>query len=174
MLYALVIAFVLLLCLCALLNLVSLPGNWLLAGLVSLWALAGPHAATENLGTLFFVALFGLAVAGEVVEYATQIWGAKKYGSSGKATVAGMIGTIAGAILGAPFLFGLGAIFGALAGAWLGTFTAERLLAARSVPVAAHAANGALVGRFLGMVVKFGLGITMMALTATAVWPGQG
>lgn len=173
MLYVLVTAFVLLLCLCALLNLISLPGNWILAGLVSLWAAAGPHAVTENLGPLFFVALFGLAVAGEVVEYATQIWGAKKYGSSGKATVPGMIGTIAGAVAGAPFLFGLGAIAGALAGAWLGTFTAERLLADRPVPLAVHAANGALVGRFLGMVIKFGLGITMMVLTATTVWPGR-
>ena len=173
MLYALVIVFVLLLCLCALLNLVSLPGNWVLAGLASLWAVAGPDAATAQMGTLFFVALFGLAAAGEVVEYASQIWGAKKYGASGKATVPGMIGTIAGAILGAPFLFGLGAIFGALAGAWLGSFTAERLLAGRPADLAAHAANGALIGRFLGMVVKFGLGITMVVLTATAFWPAR-
>ncbi|MCH5277274.1 MAG: DUF456 domain-containing protein [Desulfovibrionaceae bacterium] len=173
MLYALVIVFVLALTLCALLNLISLPGNWVLAGLAGLWAVAGPGAATADMGTLFFVALFGLAAAGEVVEYAAQIWGAKKYGSSGRATVAGMIGTILGAIAGSPFLFGLGALFGALAGAWLGAFTAERLLDGRPASQAAHAANGALVGRFLGMVVKFGLGITMVVLTAAAIWPGR-
>lgn len=172
MLYVLVIAFLLALALCALLNLAALPGNWVLAVLVTLWALVGPDAATASLGALFFVALFGLAAAGEIVETLAQIWGAKKYGCSNKSTVAGMIGAIAGAVAGAPFLFGLGAVFGALGGAWLGSFAAERLLAGRSTPRAVTAANGALVGRFLGMTVKFGLGVTMLALTATAIWPG--
>lgn len=172
MLYALVVGFLIVLALCALLNLVTLPGNWVLAALVVLWALAGPDAATASLGVLFFVALFGLAVAGEIVEFLAQIWGAKKYGCSNKSTVTGMIGAIAGAIVCAPFLFGVGAIFGALGGAWLGSFAGERLLAGRPASQAVTAANGALVGRFLGMVVKFGLGITMIVLTATAIWPG--
>lgn len=171
LLYAFIVGFLIVLALCALLNLVTLPGNWLLAVLVVLWALAGPDAATASLGTLFFVALFGLAVAGEIVEFLAQIWGAKKYGCSNKATVAGMIGAIAGAIVCAPFLFGVGAIFGALAGAWLGSFAAERLLVGRPASQAVTAANGALVGRFLGMVIKFGLGMTMIVLTATAIWP---
>ena len=157
---ALVSLFLVVLTICVLLNLVMLPGNWAVVGLTALYAWLGPE--TPELGALFFVALVGMAVVGEVVEFLTQIWGAKKYGSSGKATFAGMIGAIAGAIFFAPFLFGIGAIFGALAGAWAGCYAAERLLA-----------NGALVGRFLGMVVKLGLGIAMVVLTASAVWPGQ-
>ena len=78
---------------------------------------------------------------------------------------------IAGAIFFAPFLFGIGAIFGALAGAWAGCYVGERLLAHRPQSEAVTAANGALVGRFLGMVVKLGLGITMVVLTASTIWP---
>ena len=171
MIYVLVVVFLLVLVLCALLNLVTLPGNWAMAVMVVLWALLGPAATTTDMGLLFFVAFFGLAVAGEIVEFLAQLWGAKKYGSSNTATVAGMIGAIAGAIFLAPFLFGIGAIFGALGGAWLGSFAGERLLVGRPTPQAVTAANGALMGRFLGMVVKFGLGITMVVLTATAIWP---
>ena len=114
---ALVSLFLVVLTICVLLNLVMLPGNWAVVGLTALYAWLGPE--TPELGALFFVALVGMAVVGEVVEFLTQIWGAKKYGSSGKATFAGMIGAIAGAIFFAPFLFGIGAIFGALAGLWL-------------------------------------------------------
>lgn len=166
---ALISVFIAVLALCALLNLVMLPGNWAVVVLVSLYAWLGP--AAPEMGALFFVALVGLAVVGEVVEFLTQIWGAKKYGSSNKATFAGMLGAIAGAIFFAPFLFGIGAIFGALAGAWTGCYVAERLLANRPQAEAVTAANGALVGRFLGMVVKLGLGIAMVVLTASAIWP---
>lgn len=101
---ALVSLFLVVLTICVLLNLVMLPGNWAVVGLTALYAWLGPE--TPELGALFFVALVGMAVVGEVVEFLTQIWGAKKYGSSGKATFAGMIGAIAGAIFFAPFLFG--------------------------------------------------------------------
>lgn len=166
---ALASVFIVVLALCALLNLVMLPGNWAVVGLVALYAWLGP--AAPDLGVLFFVALIGMAVVGEIIEFVTQLWGAKKYGSSNKATLAGMIGAIAGAIFFAPFLFGIGAVFGALAGAWAGSYAAERLLSHRSQADAVTAANGALVGRFLGMVVKLGLGIAMVVLTTSVIWP---
>ena len=170
MLYVAVTSFLFLLLLCTLLNLAALPGNWLMAVLVVLWALFGPENSNTP-GVLFFLIFFGLALAGEAVEFLSQIWGAKKYGSSNTSTFMGMIGAIAGAILLAPFLFGLGAVFGALAGAWGGSFLAERLLGGRPVREAVTAANGALLGRFLGMTAKFGLGISMIVWTAAAIWP---
>lgn len=171
MLYALVVAFILLLLVCVLLNLVTLPGNWVMAVLVVLWAFFGPENPGHPMGVLFFVAFFGLAIAGEIIEFVTQIWGSKKYGSSNTSTAFGMIGAIVGAVMFAPFLFGIGAVFGALGGAWVGCFLSERLLTGRHVHESVTAANGALVGRFLGMVVKFGLGITMLVLTVSAIWP---
>ncbi len=170
MTFALVIIFVMMLALCALLNLATLPGNWIMAVLVLLWFFFGPEPPSP-MGFFFFATFFGLAVAGEVVEFVAQIWGAKKYGASGRATIFGIIGAIAGAVLGAPLFFGLGAVLGALGGAWLGSFLSERLLSDKGVSEAVTAANGALLGRFLGMTVKFGLGITMIVLTATTIWP---
>ena len=159
--------FLLALGICVLLNLVTLPGNWAMVALVVAWALLVPG---NGLNVLFFVLFIGLAVAGEVVEFGAQIWGAKKYGSSKISTWAGIIGAIFGAIFGAPFMFGVGAVFGALFGAWAGCFLAELLIRQPSA-VAFRAAQGAFVGRFLGMVVKFGLGMAMLVLTASRVWP---
>lgn len=153
---------------CVLLNLVTLPGNWAMVALVAAWALLVPDS---GLGVLFFVLFIGLALIGEVVEFGAQIWGAKKYGSSKISTWAGIIGAVLGAIFGAPFMFGVGAVFGALFGAWAGCFLAELLIRRQPSAVAFRAAQGAFVGRFLGMVVKFGLGMAMLVLTASRVWP---
>lgn len=162
------VLFLLALAVCVLLNLVTLPGNWAIVALVVAWAVLVPD---NGLGIPFFVMLTGLAVVGEVVEFGAQIWGAKKYGSSRVSTWAGVIGAILGALFGAPFLFGVGAVFGALFGAWAGCFLAERLIRRQPASVAFRAAQGAFVGKFLGMVIKFGLGMAMLALTASHVWP---
>ena len=162
------VLFLLALGVCVLLNLVTLPGNWAMVALVTAWALLVPG---NGLNTLFFIMFIGLAVAGEIVEFGAQIWGAKKYGSSKISTWAGILGAIVGAIFGAPFMFGVGAVFGALFGAWAGCFLAELFIRRQPSAVAFRAAQGAFVGRFLGMVVKFGLGMAMLALTASHVWP---
>lgn len=153
---------------CVLLNLITLPGNWIMVAIVTGCALLVPN---NNMGAAFFIPFIGLAAAGEAVEFGAQIFWAKKYGSSKVSTIAGMLGTIAGAMLGAPFLFGLGAVFGALFGAWGGCLLAEIFLRRQPYPLALRAAKGALVGRFLGMVIKFGMGMAMLALTASHIWP---
>ena len=160
--------FLIALVVCVLLNLVTLPGNWAMVALVVAWAYLVPE---NSLDVVFFVMFIGLAVIGECVEFGAQIWGSKKYGSSKASTLAGVIGAIAGAIFGAPFMFGVGAIFGALFGAWAGCYLAERLIRRQPSAVAFRAAQGAFVGKFLGMVIKFGIGMTMFALTASHVWP---
>jgi uncharacterized protein YqgC (DUF456 family) len=170
MTYALIILLLMLMLACAALNLTTLPGNWIMAVLVVLWALFGPDSG-QPLGVLFFVVFFGLLILGELVEFFSQIWGAKKYGASNTSTIASIIGAITGAILLVPFFFGIGAILGSLVGAWTGCFVSERFLSNRSTAEAVTAANSTLLGRFLGMVVKFGLGITMIVWTANTIWP---
>lgn len=161
--------FLLLLCVVLLLNLLSLPANWIVVGLVCLWRTVNPRPGDMN--TLFFIGLFGAAVLGEVVEFVLQAWGAKRYGSSSGGMWAGIAGAIVGALLGVSFLFGLGALIGALAGAWLGCYFIERLRG-RPDREAALAARGALVGRFLGLVIKCGIGVIMLWMVYNAVWPG--
>ena len=160
--------FLVVLAVCVLLNLVTLPGNWAMVALVIVWEMFYPGS---SLGTMFFVLFVGLAIIGELVEFGAQIYGSKKYGSSKTSTAAGVIGAIVGAIFGAPFMFGVGAIFGALFGAWGGCYLAERLIRRQSSEVAFRAAQGAMVGKFFGMVIKFGIGMAMLWLTASNIWP---
>lgn len=160
--------FLVVLAFCVLLNLVTLPGNWAMVALVIVWELFYPGS---SLGTLFFVLFIGLALLGELVEFGAQIYGSKKYGSSKTSTAAGVIGAIVGALAGAPFMFGVGAILGALFGAWAGCYLAERLIRRQPSEVAFRAAQGAMVGKFFGMVIKFGIGVAMLLLTASHIWP---
>ncbi len=149
--------------LCALLNLAALPGNWIIAALVAVWACFFREQAPP---LSFFVLLVLFLLGGECIEFLAQMWGSKKYGSSRASTVAGMAGAIFGALFCMPLFFGLGAIPGALAGAWGGCFMAEFFLERHAVGEAVHAANGAFLGRLLGMAIKFGAGIGMVMLTA--------
>ncbi|MBQ4567511.1 MAG: DUF456 domain-containing protein [Desulfovibrio sp.] len=154
-----------------LLNIFGLPANWIVVALVAIWKAV--HPATEQMGLTFWLMLLGLAVLGEILEFALQIVKAKRYGSSSAGTFAGMLGAIAGAILLAPLFFGLGALLGALAGAWLGCLCME-LLRGRPLGEALNAAMGAMLGRFLGTVCKCGAGGGMIALTARYIWPHPG
>lgn len=161
------IVFLVLLWLVLLLNVVSLPANWIIVGLTVLWHFLSPVPGDMGLG--FFGALLGVAILGEVIEFLAQAWGAKKYGAGTGAMWAGLIGAFVGAFLGLPFLLGLGALIGALAGAWLGSYLLEKARG-RSEIEAARAAKGALVGRFLGIVIKCALGAIMIGLVHHALW----
>ena len=150
------------------LNLVSLPANWVVLGLVLAWRFLNPSPG--DMGTSFFAIMAGLAILGEVIEFLAQAWGAKKYGSSTGGMWAGLAGALIGAFAGLPFLLGLGALIGALAGAWLGSYALERVRG-RSEAEAARAAKGSLVGRFLGIVIKCAIGAIMIGLVYHAIWP---
>jgi len=149
------------------LNVFSLPGNWILLGLAWVWALIHPGA---HFGARFYMMLAGLALAGEVVEFAAQAYGVKKYGGTNKGNFGSFVGAILGAILGAPFLLGFGALIGAVAGAYLGCYAFERMHG-RPSGEAWHAAKGAMWGKMLGLVVKIGLGVVMVTFIADAIWP---
>ena len=150
-----------------LLNLITLPANWIMLGLIGLWRLLYPSPG--DMGLLFFAFLVGLAVLCEVVEYITQGWGSKKYGSSTGGMWGGLLGAMLGALVGLSFLFGLGALIGALVGAWGGCYIVERLRG-KDDAEARQAAKGALVGRFLGMLVKCTIGAIMLGLTFKAIF----
>ena len=64
---------------------------------------------------------------------------------------------------------GFGAFIGALVGAWIGCYLMERYKG-RNDYEARQAAKGALVGRFLGIVVKCGIGAVMLGLTCHAIF----
>ncbi len=165
--YALSTFFIVLLAISQLLHILSLPANWLMIGLLGLWAYLHP---ADHMDTTFFAITIGGAVVGEIAEFLAQSQGAKRYGSSGKGNIGGIIGAIAGAIFCAPFFFGLGALFGALGGAWGGCYLVERIQG-RDNAEAVRAAKGAMLGRFLGLSIKMGIGIAILVYAAGFIFP---
>jgi len=165
---ALAVLFILLLLAVLGLHVVSLPANWIILGLVAAWKWLHPSL---DMGLGFFGLLAGLALAGEILEQAVQMLGGKRYGSSGKGLLGAFVGGFAGAILGAPILFGLGAIPGALLGAYGGGLVFE-LMHDRPLAEAHRSALGNMYGRILGSVLKLALGIVMIVLAVPRIWPG--
>ncbi|HWR03944.1 MAG TPA: DUF456 domain-containing protein [Humidesulfovibrio sp.] len=147
------------------LNLLSLPGNWLMLGVLALFVWLGP----EGRMTWTFVGCMGLlALVGEAIEFAAQLIGGKRGGASGAGNFGGIVGSIAGAVLGAPFGLGLGSIAGALFGAWVGCFAVERLRQ-ESSHKAAQAAWGAFWGRGLGLVGKAAAGAAIIVMSVAHI-----
>lgn len=152
------------------LNLFSLPANWIIIGIIALWNYLLPFS--HPLSFWQWAVLIALALLGEVLETFFQLYKARKYGSSTSGTFASLIGAILGALLLSPIFWGLGAIIGALLGAWLACFAMERLTGKKTA-AAVRAAYGSMLGRFLGMANKIGLGILIIILASKWLGPNQ-
>ena len=157
-------------------NLFSLPGNWLIVLVAAIAMVAAPTGTGEPLiGWAGLLTLAGLAVVGEIVEFAAGAAGAAKKGASKRAiwlSVGGaMAGSIAGAMTGVPVpVLGplIGAVLGGGAGAfggaylgeaWIGTAQRDRV----SISLAAF------VGRLLGTAGKLLVGAVMVVCVCVAM-----
>jgi uncharacterized protein YqgC (DUF456 family) len=155
-----------------LLTLVTLPGNWIIVVFAALFAWLLPVAAGQGVSWNTVAVLLGLAVLGEVVEFAASAAGAAKQGASKRGVALSMIGAIVGSAtgltIGTPipvlgsFVMALlggavGAFIGAYAGeAWKGRTHDERVAAGR----------GAFAGRVWGTVGKLAVGAVMLVIVA--------
>ena len=145
----------------------SLPGNWINVALLGLWKLFHPEMPA---GWWFFLGLILLAGVGEILEFASQWWGGKRYGGSSRGNWGSLAGALVGAIVGAPFFLGVGALVGAVAGAFLGSLILE-LVSGKEIARAIYASKGAMLGRVLGFAAKAGLGMVLIVLALPKVWP---
>ena len=168
--YFLAVLIITFLILAVLLQVISLPGNWVAIILIVIWKFIGPSSTTIELTWPFVMLLAGIAAVGELLEWAIQMFAGRKYGSSTSGSIAGIIGSIIGAIMLLPLFFGFGAVLGALLGAYLGCLAAE-LLQGRPGLDARQAAWGTFLGRFVGMSIKLSLGIIIIWLTIERIWP---
>src|SRR3712207_1503794 len=80
------------------LNIIGLPGIWLMIGAVGVYAWL--TRADNYVGTVSLIVLVGLGVLAEVVEFLAGSAGAKKAGGSKRSAM----GAIVGAIIGGIFL----------------------------------------------------------------------
>src|ERR1700749_2965872 len=112
-------------------TLVTLPGNWIIAGLAALFAWLIPTEVGGGITGTVVAVLLGLAVVGEIIEFGAGAAGAAKQGASKRSVALAMLGAAIGSmvglgiglpipILGSLVMAVLGGAGGAFGGAYLG------------------------------------------------------
>ena len=148
----------------------GLPGTWLILITSAIYSwLTGFSVITYQM----LLGLLLLAVAAEVLEFWSGLWGARRYGGSKKAMLGTLIGGLAGAIILTPMLFGFGAVVGAFFGAFAGGFVVT-YLEQRKMNEAMRVGWGGLLGRVFAMVFKGATVVTMIGLDVWAIFFSQG
>ena len=163
--------------LCWLSNLLSLPGNWALVGMVALFWYFLPQQESRGVNGATVVILLALATVGEIIEFAAGAMGAAKHGASRRAVwlslVGAMAGSIGGAVVGIPIPL-VGSLIAALVGGSLGAFAGAYVgetWSRRPHDASVDAAMGAVKGRLWGTVGKFAVGGVMLGVaTVDAVF----
>ena len=145
-------------------NVFGIPGNLIIFFLtLGYKLLTGP----EVMGWLPVIVVFILFITGEILESALGLRGARKVGLSKKAMLASFIGAIAGSILMAPFLLGVGAVIGAALGAFLGAFIIT-ILEERKLKKAVEGGIESAKGRVYGTLLKRLSGLVMIIVALIA------
>jgi len=145
------------------------PGTWLILATSVLYSwLTDFSVITYQM----LLGLLVLAVAAEVLEFWSGLWGARRYGGSKKAMLGTLIGGLTGAIILTPMLFGFGAVGGAFVGAFFGGF-AVTYLEQRKMSEAMRVGWGGLLGRVFAMVFKGAAVVTMIGLDLWAIFFAQ-
>jgi len=149
--------------------LVRLPGIWLMAltTTVVAWWRSGMFSPWTLL------AVWGLAAASEVLEFAAGAAGAKLSGGTRRAVAAAAVGGVIGGILGTVLVPVpvLGSLVGAVAGAALAASLAE-FSHGRPTREAARSGAGAGAGTLTGVMLKLLFGALVWVLvTIAAFWP---
>jgi uncharacterized protein len=153
-------------------SLFTLPGNWIVVALAAGFAWLFPHEAGRGIGwTVVWVSL-GLAMLGEVVEFAAGAAGAAKHGASRRAVVlslaGALVGSIVGMMIGTPVpIVGsfIMALVGGAAGAFAGAYFGE-MWKGRSKDAQFAAGQGAFVGKIWGTLGKLACGAVIVAIVA--------
>jgi uncharacterized protein YqgC (DUF456 family) len=141
-------------------QLIGLPGNWLIVITAGLYAWLVPEASRAAISWQAVALLIVLALVGELVEFLAGALGAAKAGASRRGTALAIAGSLVGGIVGlfvgipipvigslvSAILFGgIGAMVGAVLGeSWKG----------RDFDTSIQIGKAAFVGRLLGTVGK--------------------
>ena len=164
---------------CLILVLLGLPGTWLMLILAvgvelidTMWL---GSQDKETFGWIWIGICICLALLGEVLETIASAVGTRKGGGTKRGIIGAIIGGIVGAIALTPFIpipiLGtlIGALIGTFAGALIGEMTGHNQVSGGAM---AKAALGATIGRLLGTMGKFLIGVVIFAvLVVTAFWP---
>lgn len=142
------------------LQIVGLPGAWLVfADVLALRFLGG----SDTIGTSLVLILAIMAAGGELIEFYTSMRGAGEGTPVRGSGVAALVGGIFGGAAGFPLFFGLGAIPGMAAGAFIAVFVLS-IAAEGNLEDAYYTAQGAFFGRLKGSLAKLVIVAVMITI----------
>jgi uncharacterized protein YqgC (DUF456 family) len=146
----------------------NLPGTWLMVLVSALveWWQAGSFIYSW---TVLLVA-GGLAVLGEVIEFALGAVGSRQAGGTPRGAALAIIGSIIGGILGTALPVPIvGTLIGACLGAFVGSVVGD-LWAGQPLFQSVRAGRGAAVGRFWGTISKLAVGAVIVVILGLAAF----
>jgi hypothetical protein len=148
-------------------NLLTLPGLWLM---VIATAAYGWLTDWLYVGWPGLIALTALATIAEIVEFVAGGAGAAKAGGSKRAFVGALVGGILGAIFFSIPLLIIGTIIGIVLGTFAGAVIVE-LMVKEDAGIALRVGYGAVIGRLIGIVTKLSFGFIMFIVGAVVAMP---
>lgn len=158
-----------------LLNLVGLPGNWLIVAAAALYAWLLPGDSRAAVGWPVVATVAGLAVLGEVLELVAGAAGVKRAGGSRWAAALALAGSLAGGITGVvvgvpvPVVGPIvAAVLFAAGGAFAGAVVGEQW-AGGSEAGSYEVGRAAFWGRIWGTLAKTLVGAVMVAVVIAAI-----
>jgi uncharacterized protein len=148
-------------------QLLSLPGLWLMAAAAGLYALVTPQHYLWPWGITI---ILGLCVVGELLEFIAGAGGAKKAGGSKRSMLFGTVGGIAGGLLLSIPVPVIGTIAGVCLGAFAGA-TLAQLTVAKDARHSTLVGIGAAKGTLYGILLKLSIGVVILIITAWRALP---
>lgn len=120
-----------------------------------------------SITTLFL--LLGIALLGELIEFVSGMYGAKKLGASKLGMIFALIGGLTGGVCGTIIYPFVGTIIGVLLGTFSGGFLGEKMLK-KELACSLKAGFGAFIGRLGGTFGKLVLGIIMAIMVLSKIF----
>jgi len=153
-------------------TLLTLPGNWAIVAATALFAWCLPVTDTQGIGWSIVGVLVGMAILGELIEFAAGALLVAKQGGSRRAAALSIAGALFGSLMGATAgipipLLGpiIGAVLGGALGAFVGAYLGEQWKG-RTQEESFNVGSGAFVGRILGTASKAAVGAIMALIVA--------
>ena len=143
----------------------GLPGTFIIVADALIYGLINRF---EKITIWFLLLLLGMAVAGEIFEFFSNVFGAKHYGATRLGLIGAFLGGTAGIFVGNSLLPFLGPLWGGLIGAFAGAFLFE-LFGKEGPKKAITAGIGAFLGRVAAVSVKVFITIIMVVLIVTKI-----
>lgn len=147
-------------------TLLGMPGTIIILINVIFYAL---FTGFEKIGFKIIVILILLSVLAEAIDFALGMLGAARFGASSQGIWASVIGSIIGAVVMTPILYGLGTVVGIFLGGFMAVLIVELIRQGQLKP-ALRAGYGAFLGRFGGILIKGSFSLIMIILTLSNIY----